>query len=212
MSIFWSILISVRSEQLNVAPADPAQVSSRSSKRKSSEFKKLVDRKYSSGSRRSLDAISVSSLDLLGTSGGCVVFAYFMTFDSIDLHDVSLPHVNETRNIYYEDELAKKEKEIQEMRNSLHKFEYRIRELEQSSLCKDLANHELQEKFKEQIRVLEGRLKLISDGGELEYLRNIFVQYLSCNNNSGAKHILKAIGMVLKLSPTEMKAIDKKIF
>lgn len=47
-------------------------------------------------------------------------------------------------------------------------------------------------------------------GSDIEYLRNIFVQYLNSGNASGSKNILKAIGMVLKLSPNEMKAIDRR--
>ena len=86
--------------------------------------------------------MSVSSADFFNTS--------------MDANNVAFPNVNESRNIFYEDELAKKDKETVEMRNSLHQKDYKLRELEQSSLYKDLQHHEMTEKLKEEIRILEG--------------------------------------------------------
>ncbi|KAK6059021.1 hypothetical protein COOONC_03386 [Cooperia oncophora] len=94
-----SVLVSFRSEQMS-APADPAQAGKVTlSKRRSSEHKRYVDRRYSAGSRKSMDAVSVHSSDANADGSG-----------------VPIPVANESRNIFYEEELLKKDREIQEMR------------------------------------------------------------------------------------------------
>lgn len=46
--------------------------------------------------------------------------------------------------------------------------------------------------------IISGKLKLVSSGGDIEYLRNIFVQYLNTITTASAssKNILRAMGMV----------------
>lgn len=56
---------------------------------------------------------------------------------------------------------------------------------------------------------IPGKLKFLSVDSNMEYLRNVFIQLLHCDNSSGRKHILKAIGAVLKLSVGEMRAIER---
>lgn len=57
---------------------------------------------------------------------------------------------------------------------------------------------------------IPGKLKFLTVDSNMEYLRNIFIQLLHCDSSSGRKHILKAIGAVLKLSVAEMRAIEKR--
>ncbi|WKY15405.1 hypothetical protein Q1695_000688 [Nippostrongylus brasiliensis] len=170
-----SVLVSIRSEQLNNAPADPAQAGKVTlSKRRSSEYKRYLERKYSSGSRKSVDGASL--------------------------------HSSEANT----EELLKKDREIQEMRNISHQLDYRLREVEQASLVKELEHHKKTEAMSEEITKLQNKLSLLSSGGETEYLRNIFVQFIQSGDASAKKNILKAMGMALKLSTNEMKAIDSK--
>ncbi|RCN30610.1 tRNA intron endonuclease [Ancylostoma caninum] len=186
-----SILVTLRSEQMN-APADPSQAGKVTvSKRRSSEHKRYVDRRYSTGSRKSLDAISVSSVDAVTDGSG-----------------IPIPMANESRNIFYEEELLKKDREIQEMRSVSHQLDYRLREVEQAALVKELEHHKKTEAMSEEITKLQNKLSLLSTGGEMEYLRNIFVQFIQSNNSSAKKNILKAMGMALKLSANEMKSIE----
>lgn len=84
------------------------------------------------------------------------------------------------------------------------------RDMQQASLTKDLLHYEMIEKLKEEINVLEGKLKFYSGDANMEYLRNVFIQFLHCESSSGKKHILKAIGTVLKLSSNEMRNIDRR--
>ncbi len=87
-----------------------------------------------------------------------------------------------------------------------------MRDIQHSSVTKDLQHYEMIEKLKEEMRIADGKLRLYSEESNLEYLRNVFVQLISCeaDNWQARKHILKAIGSVLKLSNKELQAIDKR--
>ena len=113
------------------------------------------------------------------------------------------------RNIFYEQELCKREQEIGELRNVIRLLELKVRDIEQAMLLKDVQYLQIIETLKEEIRVLEGRLTLASSQTNLAYLRNIFVQFLNQNSASGRKHILKAIGAVLQLTAAEMQRVDR---
>lgn len=56
---------------------------------------------------------------------------------------------------------------------------------------------------------ISGKLNFHTSDAHMEYLRNVFIQLLHCESYSKRKHILKAIGTVLKLSIVEMRLIDK---
>ncbi|KAF8384877.1 gcc-1 [Pristionchus pacificus] len=192
-----SILVSLRSDQLSVsspltgmnppssssAPADPVNEDKRAAKIGKSSH------------RRSMGSVSSAIEE-----------------QPVVQQQIALPIGNESRNIYYEEELSKKEREIGDLRQSLHQLDYRMREMEQNYLCRDLQHHEMTEKLKEELRILEGKLALsqAAETGSSEYLRNIFVQLLGCDSAAGRKHILKAMGTVLKLSHNELKTIEKR--
>uniref|UniRef100_A0A915MU28 Sorting nexin-3 n=1 Tax=Meloidogyne javanica TaxID=6303 RepID=A0A915MU28_MELJA len=114
------------------------------------------------------------------------------------------------RNIFYEQELCKREQEIGELRNVIRLLEMKVRDIEQAMLLKDVQYLQIIETLKEEIRILESRLSLASSQTNLAYLRNIFVQFLNQNSANGRKHILKAIGAVLQLTPIEMGRVDQK--
>ncbi|KAI1706420.1 GRIP domain-containing protein [Ditylenchus destructor] len=86
--------------------------------------------------------------------------------------------------------------------------EIKVRDIEQSTLSKDMQYLQIIETLKEEIRVLEGRLNLERSETNMAYLRNIFIQFVNSNSSTGRKHILKAIAAVLRLTPIEMKRID----
>jgi hypothetical protein len=85
-----------------------------------------------------------------------------------------------------------------------------MREIQHASVTKDLQHYETIEKLKEEIRALEGKLRLYREDANLEYLRNVLVQYIACDSVVGKRHMLRAIGSVLKLSPRELQTIDKQ--
>jgi hypothetical protein len=67
-------------------------------------------------------------------------------------------HFGETRNVFYEQELTRREQEIVELRNIIRLSEMKIRDIEQSVLTKDIQYLQIIEALKEEIRVLEGVL------------------------------------------------------
>ncbi|VDM96655.1 unnamed protein product [Thelazia callipaeda] len=115
----------------------------------------------------------------------------------------------ETHNLFYEQQLARKEKDILELRNAIRMAELNVRDIQQASLTKDLQHFEMVEKLKDEIRILEGKLQFLTADANMEYLRNIFVQLIHSDSSSSRKHILRAIGAVLKLSSSEMRVIEK---
>jgi hypothetical protein len=86
--------------------------------------------------------------------------------------------------------------------------EMKVRDIEQSMLTKDIQYLQIVEMLKEEIRILEGRLTLERSETNMAYLRNIFVQFINSGNSTSRKHILKAIGAVLRLTNAEMRKID----
>lgn len=188
-----SALLSFRNEQPN-APADPSQAGKAIlSKRRSSEYKRYADRRFSTGSRKSVDGGCAHSVEVnAGTDG------------------IPIPGANESRNIFYEEELLKKDREIQEMRSLSHQLDYRLREVEQAALVKELEHHKKTASLTEEISKLQDKLSLLSAGGEMEYLRNIFIQFIQSSNSSAKRNILKAMGMALRVSVNEMKSLESK--
>ncbi|EJW86763.1 GRIP domain-containing protein [Wuchereria bancrofti] len=217
LEITKAILASIRS-QPNVDPVDPPQ---------STSFRSVKYRKTCShdlfGSNASIDerrtgeirnVIDHSSSDVDSCSS--VVDEHHLERLSTSPNNAqvlfNIPGITtaaETRNIFYEQQLFRKEKQIIELRNAMHVAELSARDIQQAALTKDLQHFEMVEKLKDEIRVLEGKLKFLSVDSNMEYLRNIFIQLLHCDNSSGRKHILKAIGAVLKLSVGEMRAIER---
>ena len=49
------------------------------------------------------------------------------------------------------------------------------------------------------------------DVENLEYLKNVILQYMTCNDGDSKKLILKAIAAVLKFSIDEVKSVEKNL-
>ncbi|MCP9264978.1 BMA-KLP-8 [Dirofilaria immitis] len=216
LEITKGILASVRN-QPNVDPVDPPQNTSfRSMKQRKNRSRDMCGSNASINERRSgeiWNVIDHSASDVDSCSS--VVDEHHSECLSVSpnstqaLFASGTTAVIETRNIFYEQQLVKKEKQIIELRNAMRITELTVRDMQQATLTKDLQHFEMVEKLKDEIRILEGKLKFLTADSNMEYLRNIFIQLLYCDSSSRRKHILKAIGAVLKLSVTEMRAIEK---
>ncbi|CCD64587.1 GRIP domain-containing protein [Caenorhabditis elegans] len=126
--------------------------------------------------------------------------------------DTAVPNDPDSKNVYYENQLSKKDYDIQELRRQLMDVEIRLRENESVSMSRQLESVAHNEEMTEKVRVLEGKLQMLSSTSEIDYLRNIFTQFLHSmgSPNAASKAILKAMGSVLKVPMAEMKIIDKK--
>ncbi|EGT30197.1 CBN-KLP-8 protein [Caenorhabditis brenneri] len=126
--------------------------------------------------------------------------------------DTAVPNDPDSKNVYYENQLSKKDYDIQELRKQLMDVEIRLRENESVAMSRQLESVARNEEMTEKVRVLEGKLQMLSSTSEIDYLRNIFTQFLHSmgSPNAASKSILKAMGSVLKVPMAEMKVIDKK--
>ncbi|CAO4385014.1 unnamed protein product [Caenorhabditis nigoni] len=126
--------------------------------------------------------------------------------------DTTVPNDPDSKNVYYENQLTKKDFDIQELRKQLMDVEIRLRENESVSMSRQLESVARNEEMTEKVRVLEGKLQMLSSTNEIDYLRNIFTQFLHSMGSPtpASKSILKAMGSVLKVPMSEMKVIDKK--
>lgn len=108
--------------------------------------------------------------------------------------------------LHYVHELSRKEVEISALRKARHLAETTLRQALQD---KATAQEELYDKMsflEEQVDRLE-RCKS-REGANLEYLKNVVLSFLVSNDVDGRKHMVNAIGAVLKFNPSEMKTIN----
>lgn len=108
--------------------------------------------------------------------------------------------------LHYVHELSRKEVEISALRKARHLAETTLRQALQD---KATAQEELYDKIsflEEQVDRLE-RCKS-REGANLEYLKNVVLSFLISNDVDGKKHMVNAIGAVLKFNPSEMKTIN----
>ncbi|TKR81124.1 hypothetical protein L596_015056 [Steinernema carpocapsae] len=198
-----AILVSFRSQQINssnvpVDPTTPVSV-------------KLLERSKSTRARRTRSSGSFDAAPIPESPSSVTEFG-----DSFNSGHLSASFTrsntlgDESKNVYYEEIISEKDREIMELRMKIRMDDSKIRDIEQNVLTKDLQHYEIIEKLKEELRSLEGKLQLYKTDAEpsIEYLRNIFIQYLQCSSSSGRRNILKAMATVLKLSPAETKRIE----
>uniref|UniRef100_A0A1I7ZI60 GRIP domain-containing protein n=1 Tax=Steinernema glaseri TaxID=37863 RepID=A0A1I7ZI60_9BILA len=208
-----AILISFRTQQMGSAtsavnvPADPASAAVKMRDRsKSATRSRTASRARSSGS---FDAAPIpESPSSITGFGGSFNFGNSAHLSDSFAKNASL--TDDSKNVYYEEIISEKDREIFELRMKIRSDESKLRDLEHGVLTKDLQHYEIVEKLKEELRALEGKLELFKSNSEpsIEYLRNIFVQYLQCSGSSSRRNILKAMATVLKLGPAEMRRIE----
>lgn len=108
--------------------------------------------------------------------------------------------------LHYAHELARKKVEIANLRKARHTAETSLRQ----------ALHEkvtIQEELHDKISNLEDEVDRLNryqsrEGANLEYLKNVVLSYLVSKDPDSRKHMLNAIGAVLKFTPTEMNSIS----
>lgn len=105
--------------------------------------------------------------------------------------------------------MARKEKEITQLKRDLRRLESQLIETQHSVVTKELVHFEITEKLKDEIRNIETKLARCSDNSNLEYLKNVFVQFALCNDSTNKQHMLKAIAVALKLSAKETDVLLK---
>ncbi|XP_046751302.1 GRIP and coiled-coil domain-containing protein 1 isoform X2 [Diprion similis] len=107
--------------------------------------------------------------------------------------------------LHYAQELARREVQVSGLRKSNMKLEADIREKHREYI-------KATEKHKEELKRLESevtRLKAYKsrEGANLEYLKNVVLNYLLTNDGSSKRHMLNAISTILHFTPEEAEKI-----
>lgn len=115
-------------------------------------------------------------------------------------------HSSEYHMLHYVHELSRKEVEITSLRKAKHLAESSLRQALQDKVTQQQDLHDRIMNLEENIDRLE-RCKS-REGANLEYLKNVILSFLVSNDVDSRRHMVNAIGAVLKFSPTEMQTIN----
>ena len=107
--------------------------------------------------------------------------------------------------LHFAQEKARQDVEIMGLRKQKHQLENALRELQYATTLKEEKSQEALLKLEEQIHKLErdkGR-----EGANLEYLKNVFLKFLTSSDSHGRSQMLRAITTILQFSPTEKESL-----
>ncbi|XP_011863687.1 PREDICTED: GRIP and coiled-coil domain-containing protein 1-like isoform X2 [Vollenhovia emeryi] len=100
--------------------------------------------------------------------------------------------------LHYTQELARKEVQVSSSRKKILELEATLREQQREML-------HTKEQQQEEIKRLEACKS--REGANLEYLKNVFINYLTTNDASSKRHMLNAISTVLRFTPDELSKV-----
>ena len=113
----------------------------------------------------------------------------------------------ETSLLYFAQEQARKDVEINMLRKQKHSLEGALRDLQRTNAHKDEQHRDALEGLEDQVRRLQ-RMTSREDPANLEYLKNVIYQYMVCQDATGKKSMLNAISTILQFSPREKTRVQ----
>ncbi|KOX69782.1 GRIP and coiled-coil domain-containing protein 1 [Melipona quadrifasciata] len=107
--------------------------------------------------------------------------------------------------LHYSQELARKEVQVSASRKKVLELEATLREKQREIV-------HIKEKQKEDSKILQAQIERLEacksrEGANLEYLKNVFINYLTTNDASSKRHMLNAISTVLRFTPEELNKV-----
>ncbi|XP_026669557.1 uncharacterized protein LOC108625194 isoform X1 [Ceratina calcarata] len=107
--------------------------------------------------------------------------------------------------LHYSQELARKEVQVSASRKKLLQLEATLREKQREMV-------HINERHKEDIKTLQTQITRLEacksrEGANLEYLKNVFINYLTTSDVSSKRHMLNAISTILRFTPEESSKI-----
>ncbi|XP_043506460.1 GRIP and coiled-coil domain-containing protein 1 [Frieseomelitta varia] len=107
--------------------------------------------------------------------------------------------------LHYSQELARKEVQVSASRKKVLELEATLREKQREIV-------HIKEKQKEDSKTLQAQIERLEacksrEGANLEYLKNVFINYLTTNDVSSKRHMLNAISTVLRFTPEELNKV-----
>ncbi|XP_046835565.1 GRIP and coiled-coil domain-containing protein 1 [Vespa crabro] len=108
--------------------------------------------------------------------------------------------------LHYTQELARHEVQISSTRKRILELEALLREKERQLL-------HITEKHKEELKAVQTQVARLEacksrEGANLEYLKNVLINYLTTNDSSSKRHILNAISTVLQFTSDELEKVN----
>lgn len=109
--------------------------------------------------------------------------------------------------LHYTQELARHEVQISSSRKRILELEALLREKERQLL-------HITDKHKEELKAVQTQVTRLEacksrEGANLEYLKNVFINYLTTSDTSSKRHILNAISTVLRFTQEELEKINR---
>ncbi|XP_020723304.2 GRIP and coiled-coil domain-containing protein 1 [Bombus affinis] len=107
--------------------------------------------------------------------------------------------------LHYSQELARKEVQVSASRKKVLELEATLREKQREVIY-------IKEKQKENIKTLQAQIARLEacksrEGANLEYLKNVFINYLTTSDVSSKRHMLNAISTVLRFTAEELNKV-----
>ncbi|XP_011162638.2 GRIP and coiled-coil domain-containing protein 1 isoform X1 [Solenopsis invicta] len=107
--------------------------------------------------------------------------------------------------LHYTQELARKEVQVSSSRKKILELEATLREQQREML-------HMKEQQQEEVKRLKAHITRLEacksrEGANLEYLKNVFINYLTTNDASSKRHMLNAISTVLRFTSDELSKV-----
>ena len=115
----------------------------------------------------------------------------------------------EVNLLYFSQQQARKEVEINSLRKQKHDLESALRDLQFSSCAKEEALQEQLEHYKEEVRKVERNIA--REGANLEYLKNVTYKFLTSIDPKAKQQMLNAITTILQFSPQEKSVVHSQL-
>lgn len=114
------------------------------------------------------------------------------------------PHI-----LHYAHELARRDVLVTSLRKNCGQLENSLRDLQKELIMLKHSHEERIKNLSDQIYILERCQS--REGANLEYLKNVFVNYLQSKDAGSKKHMLNAIAVILKLNDAETDKIKNML-
>ena len=107
--------------------------------------------------------------------------------------------------LHYVEELARKEVEIQGLRKSRNQLESTVRDMQMCAVTMEHKMAEQKQHLHEELARLERNVS--REGANLEYLKNVLLEFFLRSDPSSQAHMFNAIAACLHFSPREIQRV-----
>lgn len=107
--------------------------------------------------------------------------------------------------LHFSQEKARQEVEISILRKNKHQLEAALRELQHSVSLKEEKWQDVAQRLEDQVHKLQRDNS--REGANLEYLKNVFLKFLTSYDYAGRSQMLNAITTILQFSPSEKDCV-----